>query len=88
MMFRRPKLTLSSASASFDLLQEALAQYHVNLEPNMLGSAVGLIGMDDIDFVEALELVENAVGIKINKRCLGSSTTFGDVVAMIDQARS
>jgi 1,4-dihydroxy-2-naphthoyl-CoA synthase len=43
--------------------------------------------MDDIDFVEAVQLVSKFTGAKIDVRNVGTTTTINEVVALIDTAR-
>ena len=87
MFLRKPKLSLPSASSSFDLLKEALRQYHVVLADADEGRQLQTLQMDDLDFLEVIELVEGAVGAKIDRKALGPSTTVVEVAALFDAAR-
>jgi hypothetical protein len=75
------------SSSSFDLLQDALLQYSVRIEDGDEGRDLKSLKMDDIDFVEALQLIEGVISAKIKKRSLNASTTIDDVVVLIEQAR-
>lgn len=87
MFLRKPKLSCDMSSSSFDLLQDALLQYSVRIEDGDEGRDLKSLKMDDIDFVEALQLIEGVISAKIKKRSLNASTTIDDVVVLIEQAR-
>jgi hypothetical protein len=88
MFFRRPGLTLGTESPSYALLQDALAQYDVSLGDDDDQRELQSLNMDDIDFVEAIELVERALHSKIDRTALGPSTTIAEVVAMFNASRN
>jgi hypothetical protein len=88
MFIRKPKLTSSTASSSFELLKEALAQYHVVLGKADEGRQLQTLQMDDIDFLEAVQLVEAAISAKIDTSAVGPTTTVEDVANLLDAART
>jgi hypothetical protein len=88
MLVRKPRLSVSPESSSYVLLKEALGQYHVELTQSALEQPIRCVGMDDIDVVEAIELVEEVLGVRIDKESFGRATTFADVVNLLDGARS
>ena len=88
MFFRKPRLQVNAISASYDLLQDALAQYGVTIDDTDGHRQLRSLDMDDIDFLEAIILVERAVNAKIDRRALGPSTTVNAVVGMFDAARN
>lgn len=88
MFFRRPKLTVNADSSSYALVQDALAQYHVIIGDDEGQRRLEALNMDDIDFIEAMELVENALHSKVDRKELGRSVTIADVVAIFDAARN
>ena len=88
MFVRKPKLTLSTASSSFELLKDALAQYYVVLGKADGGRQLQTLQMDDIDLLEALQLVEAAISAKIDTRAIGPTTTMDEVANLFDAART
>jgi hypothetical protein len=88
MFFRIPTLKIPADSSSYDLLRNALAQYNVALGDDNGQRQLQSLIMDDIDFVEAIELVERALKVKLDRRALTASTTITDVIAMFDAARN
>jgi hypothetical protein len=70
------------------LLKDAISQYGVDAELAHPSRSLKTLKMDDIDFLEALQLIENGLLIRIDKRTLGPSTTIEDVVTLIDDARA
>lgn len=87
MFFKRPKLSYNISSTSFNLFQSALMQYGVRIEDEDGWRDLESLKMDDIDFVEALQLIESSISAKIDKSDINSSTIIDDVVALIDRAR-
>ena len=87
MFIRRPKLMLSGASSSLDLIADAFSQYHVALGDNPQRQLHSL-QMDDIDLVEAIELVEAAIGARISREALRPSATLAELATLFDEARS
>lgn len=88
MFLRKPKLSLNSANSSFDLLKDALAQYHVMLGNADGGQQLRALNIDDIDFLEALQLVEAAISAKVDMRAIGPTTTVDEVASLFDAART
>lgn len=88
MFFRKPKLSCDVSSSSIELLKDALSQYGVDAASVHPSLDLKGLKMDDMDFLEALQLVEKGLDIRIEKRGLGSSTKIGEVVALIDHARA
>lgn len=87
MLFRRPQLIGDSKTPSLELLLEALAQYGVSISLQDGPRELRSLKMDDIDFIEALQLVESAVGAKVDQNMLRSFTTINEVVEMINVVR-
>lgn len=71
-----------------ELLKDALSQYGVDVGLVHPSMRLKDLKMDDIDFLEALQLVEKALEIRIEKGELGPSTKIEEVVALIDNARA
>ena len=88
MFLRRPKLTLSNASLSIDLLRDALAQYHVTVRSSDTERQLNTLGIDDLDFAEAVELVEAAIGVKIDSKSISPRSTIAEIAALFDAARN
>lgn len=87
-MFLKPKLSKTSQDPSFDLLQEALSQYDVHIYPVDSCSSLRELDMDDIDFLEALELVESKMGYKVNRSNINPHTTINEVCIALDSVRN
>jgi len=87
MFFHRPKLTLPHTAATVELLREALAEYDVEVGEDECGRQLQDLNMDDIDLVEAIQLVEAFVRGRISKLALKPTTTLGELAAMLDAVR-
>lgn len=87
MLFRRPKLSCDLSCTSFEMLTDALSQYGVEVTSFDQSRQLESLKMDDIDFLEALQLIEKLISAKVSKEGIGPSTTIADVVALIDRAR-
>lgn len=46
------------------------------------------LNMDDIDFLESLQLIEEVIGPVIDKKSMQPAMQLDEVVALIDEARS
>lgn len=87
MLLRRPKLTIPPQSSSYDLLRDALAQYGVQISPEESSRELESLNMDDIDFIEAIELIDRAIDSKIDRKVLVPTTTLSQLSDSIDEAR-
>lgn len=87
MWFKKPRLTGKFGDSSISLLREAFVEYGVTIDELDPARNLKSLEMDDIDFVEAVQLVSKFVDTKIDVKNLGPSTTIEDVVALIDAAR-
>ncbi|WP_228244147.1 hypothetical protein [Porphyrobacter sp. GA68] len=87
MFFRKPKLSVSSSSSSYDLLQDAFMQYHIKLHDGEMSRRLSSLKMDDIDFLESLQMIEKAIGSDIDKAGITPSTTISELIRRIDRAR-
>ena len=87
MFFRRPKLTKEANSSGMELLKDALEQYSVPIALDDGCRQLQELRMDDIDLLEAIQLVEAATGIKIDRAMLRPTTTVGQIAEAIDVAR-
>lgn len=87
MFFRKPKLTLSAESPSYDLLRDSLEQFDISIGPTDGERQLQSLEMDDIELLEAIQLVEAAIGGKISRQALGPSTTIAEVAALFDEVR-
>jgi len=85
--FRCPRLTRSPESPGIELLQDALDQYGVAISTDEGSRELRSLRMDDIDLVEAIQLVEKFVGAKVDRKMLSPSTTVAQVSQIIDQTR-
>lgn len=87
MFIRRPRIASNSSASGIQLLKDALAQYHVSISPMELTRELQTLNIDDIDFIEAIELVERAVGARVKRERIRPSTTVGQIAQMIDKSR-
>lgn len=88
MFIKKPRLSVPADSETFCLLVDALSQYYVHVGRDDLGSPLSKLPMDDLDFLEALQLVEDALNIRIDKARLSPSTSLAELVVVIDECRS
>lgn len=88
MIFRRPRLTKDATSSGMELLQDALAQYSVSIAPDDDLRQLQTLRMDDIDLLEAIQLVEAVTGTKVDRSMLRPTTTVGQLADVIDASRS
>ena len=88
MFFRRPRITKSQGASGIELLQDALDQYGVEISTDEGSRELQSLRMDDIDLVEAIQLVEKFVGAKVDRKLLRPSTTVAQVAQVIDETRS
>jgi len=88
MLIGRPKLTCDLSSTSRDILDDALSQYGVDIRAADPSRELKSLRVDDIDFLETLQLIEKFIGSHIDKTRIAPSTTLGDVVSLIDQAKA
>lgn len=86
--FSKPRLRSSKDANSLEILKEALLQYGIQLSSLDLSKSLSALRMDDIDFLESLQLIEAAYGWKIDKSKLKSSTSIAQLISMIDVARA
>jgi hypothetical protein len=70
-----------------ELLLDALEQYGVAVSADEGSRELQSLRMDDIDLIEAIQLVEKFVGAKVNRRALCPSTTIAQVAQAIDETR-
>lgn len=87
MIFKRPSISGNSNTPAFELLKEALSQYCLKISQEDNSRELRSLGMDDIDFLEAIQLIEKAIAVKIDKRKFRRTTKLHEVVALIDEAR-
>lgn len=87
MFFRRPRITKSADAPGIELLQDALEQYGVEISIDEDARELQSLQMDDIDLIEAIQLVEKFVGAKVDRKTLGPSTTIGKVAQAIEETR-
>jgi acyl carrier protein len=87
MWLKNPRLTGKFGDSSISLLRESLAEYGVSIDEMEGARNLNSLKMDDIDFVEAVQLVSKFTGAKIDVRNVGPTTTINEVVALIDTAR-
>jgi hypothetical protein len=87
MLFRKPKLSCDLSCTSFEMLKDAIAQYGIETTSRSQSDQLKSLKMDDVDFLEALQLIEKLISARINKEGIGPSTTLEEVVALIDRAR-
>ena len=87
MFFRRPRITRSAEAPGIELLQDALDQYGVAISTEEGSRELQSLRMDDIDLLEAIQLVENFVGAKVDRKMLRPSTTVAQVAQAIDETR-
>lgn len=87
MLFRKPKLSCDLSCTSLEMLTDALSQYGVEVTTLDQSRQLKSLKMDDIDFLEALQLIEKLISAKVAKEGIGPSTTIADVIALIDRAR-
>jgi hypothetical protein len=69
------------------MLKDAIAQYGIETASLSQSDQLKFLKMDDIDFLESLQLVEKLISARISKDGIGPSTTLAEVVASIDRAR-
>lgn len=87
MWLKKPRLTGKFGDSSISLLRESFAEYGVSFDDTEGARNLKSLKMDDIDFVEALQLVSKFTGAKFDVRNVGPSTTINEVVALIDAVR-
>lgn len=87
-IFRRPKLSGDNQSSSDFLLRDALSQYGLTISANDSMRTLVSLNMDDIDFLESLQLIEEVIGPVIDKKSMQPAMQLDEVVALIDEARS
>lgn len=87
MWFRKPNIQLDKGSSSFVLFQEALKQYDVIISADDVDRNLKSLDMDDIDFLEAIQLVEDFANCQIDRKILQPQTSVGEVVAAFDVSR-
>ncbi len=87
MWLKNPRLTGKFGDSSISLLRESFAEYGVSIDEMEGARYLNSLKMDDIDFVEAVQLVSKFTGAKIDVRNVGTTTTINEVVALIDTAR-
>lgn len=87
MFFRRPRITKSPKVSSIELLQDALAQYGVAISIDEGSRELQSLRMDDIDLVEAIQLIEVFVDARVDRKMLRPSTTLEQVARAIDETR-
>ena len=87
MFFRRPKITIRSDAPSFELLRHALSQYGVEVLPDGEERELQSLRMDDIDLLEAIQLVDKFVGAKVDRKILLPATKLNQLAEAIDQTR-
>lgn len=87
MFLRRPRITKSEEAPSVELLQDVLDQYGVKISTDEGSRELQSLRMDDIDLVEAIQLVEKFVGAKVDRKMLRPSTTVAQVAQVIDETR-
>ncbi len=87
MWLKKPRLTGKFGDSSISLLRESFAEYGVSIDEMEGARYLNSLKMDDIDFVEAVQLVSKFTGAKIDVRNVGPTTTINEVVALIDTAR-
>lgn len=87
MWFKKPRLIGKFGDSSISLLRESFSEYGVTIAETDMGRNLKSLNMDDIDFIEAVQLVAKFVNAKIDLKGLGPTTTIAKVVAMIDEAR-
>jgi acyl carrier protein len=88
MVFRKPQLSCNEFSSSFELLQDAFRQYGIDIVQSDFSRELWTLRMDDLDFLEAIQLVEAAISCKIDRRSLHRSTKIEEVVALIENVRT
>ncbi len=87
MFFRRPRIAKNEGAPGIELLQDALDQYGVKISTDEGSRQLQSLGMDDIDFIEALQLIEKFVGAKVDRKTIHPSTTLAQVAQAIDETR-
>lgn len=87
MFFRRPRITKSVEAPGIELLQDALDQYGVMISTEEGSRELQSLRMDDIDLVEAIQLVESFVGARVDRKMLRPSTTIAQLAQAIDETR-
>ena len=87
MFFRCPRITKSAGAPGIELLQDALDQYGVKISTDEGSRELQSLRMDDIDLIEAIQLVERFVGAKVDRKMLCPSTTVAQVAKVIDETR-
>ena len=87
MFFRRPRTTKSEGASGIELVQDALGQYGVQISSDEGSRELQSLRMDDIDLLEAIQLVERFVGAKVDRKMLRPSTTVAQIAQVIDETR-
>ena len=87
MFLRRPRISSNPGALGIELLQDALGQYGVAISTDEGSRELQSLHMDDIDLVEAIQLVERFVGAKVDRKMLCSSTTVAQVAQVIEETR-
>ena len=87
MFFRRPRMTKSEGASGIELVQDALGQYGVQISSDEGSRELQSLRMDDIDLLEAIQLVERFVGAKVDRKMLRPSTTVAQIAQVIDETR-
>ena len=88
MLFRRPRITKAVEAPGMELLQDAFDQYGVAILAEEESRELRSLHMDDIDLIEAIQLVEKFVGAKVNRKALLPSTTIAQIARVIDETRT
>lgn len=88
MLFKKPRISPNDNCTSLEIFKEAISEYGIDSDCISEYQLLSLLKIDDIDFVEAMQLVEKVIDSKIDIRSVNRYTTIKDVVDLIDSARS
>lgn len=86
--FRRPSIKIGKDAPSAELLKAALREYHFELSDEMIHQQIAHAPLDDLDLIEALELVEKHLSVRIESADLANCGTFADIIALLERARA
>jgi hypothetical protein len=82
-----PKLKLTNCDTTFNLFQEALILYGKSISTADVDKELQHLEMDDLDLVEAIQLVENVTGAKFDTSIIRPTTKIIQILEQFDKTR-